>query len=95
MKLEDHCTQSIHLFGEAFPEMHIWLDAYASTPLGARHRRKRHHLVGIEEVRRRWGDRAASTARQHIIDDLKDEGWVEGLDRIPQDEADYVRMGLF
>jgi hypothetical protein len=95
MKLEDHCTQSILLFGEAFREVQLWMDEYASTPLGARHRRKRHHLVGIEEVRRRWGDRAAEAARQHIISDLGDEGWVEGRDRIPADEADYFRMGLF
>ncbi|MGD9706412.1 MAG: hypothetical protein AB7V07_01915 [Candidatus Delongbacteria bacterium] len=59
-----------------------------------RHRQKRHHLKGIEEVRVQWGDRAAAVARQHIISDLKLEGWKES-DHFPKDEADYVKMGLF
>ena len=33
-------------------------------------------------------------ARQHIISDLKLEGWTE-FDHFPIDEKDYVRMGLF
>jgi DNA-binding FadR family transcriptional regulator len=95
MKFEAHCAASSRLFGESFEQVHQWLDEYFSTPLGAKHRRKRHHLAGIELVRQRWGDKAAEAARQHIIDDLKDEGWVEGRDRIPLDEADYARLGLF
>ena len=95
MKFESHCAASVMMFGEAFESVHLWLDEYASTPLGAKHRRKRHHLAGIELVRQLWGDRAAEAARQHVLDDLKEEGWVEGRDRIPADEADYVRMGLF
>ena len=95
MKLEAHCAISVKLFGDAFEQVHLWLDEYASTPIGAKHRRKRHHLAGIAIVRQRWGDRSVVAARQHIIDDLKEEGWVEGQDRIPADEADYVRMGLF
>lgn len=94
MKLEAHCQHSIELFGEPFPEIHLWLDEYFST-MGARHRRKRHHLAGIEEVRQIWGDRGAEVARQHIIDDLKQEGWVEGRDRLPATEAEYVGMGFF
>ena len=94
MKLEEHEKMTIQLLGEPFTEVHLWLDEYFST-LGARHRRKRHHLKGIEEVCSLWGDRGAEVARQHIIDDLKCEGWREGKDRIPADETDYVRMGLF
>jgi hypothetical protein len=94
MRFEDHCAESVRLLGEAFEEVHRWLDEYAATPLGARHRRKRHHLAGIEEARRRWGDRAAEAARGHVVADLREEGWAEG-DRIPADERDYVRMGLF
>jgi hypothetical protein len=45
-------------------------------------------------VRRRWGDRAADVARQHVVDDLKGEGWRDG-DHFPADEQDYVGMGLF
>jgi hypothetical protein len=45
-------------------------------------------------VRQRWGDRAAEAARLHVIADLKGEGW-QPTYRIPADEQDYVRMGLF
>ena len=93
MKFQDHCADSIRLFGDGFEEVHLWLDEFAAT-LGARHRRKRHHLAGIQEVRRRWGDQAAEAARQHIVSDLKEEGWQEH-DRIPADEQDYLKMGLF
>lgn len=94
MKMEDHCDESVRLFGDAFREVHLWLDEYASTPLGARHRRRRHHLAGIEEVRKRWGDKAAEAARQHIASDLKDEGWRDGQG-MPRDEAEYLKMGFF
>ena len=93
MKFEAHCQHSVHLFGEPFAEVHLWLDEFFET-LGARHRRKRHHNQGVEMVRQKWGARAAEVARQHIIDDLKGEGWVDG-DHFPLDEIDYVRMGLF
>ena len=95
MKLQEHCEESRRLVGQEFREVHLWLDEFAGTPLGARHRRRRHHLAGVEEVRRRWGDLAADAARQHVVSDLRQEGWVEGRDRIPKDEDDYVRMGLF
>jgi hypothetical protein len=94
MKYEEHCEESIRLFGEAFEQVHAWLDEYAATPLGARHRRMRHHLAGIEEVRLRWGGLAAEAARQHVASDLRLEGWTE-KDRFPADEEDYRRMGLF
>jgi len=75
--------------------VHFWLDEFMGAPgIGARHRRKRHHLEGIAEVRRLFGDRAAEAARLHIIADLKMEGWKE-YDHFPTDENDYVNMGLF
>lgn len=95
MRFEDHCRESAFLFGKQFGEVHRWLDEFAgSKEFGMRHRKKRHHLQGIEEVRRKWGDLAASAARQHIISDLLMEGWKES-DHFPYDENDYVRMGLF
>ena len=94
MKFEDHCKESIIRLGEPFEQVHLWLDELFHEGLGARHRRKRHHQSGIEEVRRMWGDRAAEAARLHIISDLVMEGWKEG-DHFPRDEADYVKMGLF
>ena len=51
-------------------------------------------LAGIEEARLLFGDKGAEAARQHIISDLKMEGWRES-DPFPRDEFDYVRMGLF
>jgi len=95
MNLKDHCDESIRLFGKPYGEVHKWLDAFAgSKSYGMRHRKKRHHLKGIEEVRELFGNEAAEAARRHIISDLKMEGWTE-QDAFPKDEEDYINMGLF
>ena len=92
---EHHCAESIALFGKAYGEVHRWLDEFAEKPpYGMKHRKKRHHQAGIEEVRKLWGGEAAAAARQHIISDLKMEGWIEGQP-FPRNEQDYVLMGLF
>jgi hypothetical protein len=36
-----------------------------------------------------------SAARLHVVADLREEGWREGRERIPADEAGYRGMGLF
>jgi hypothetical protein len=91
---EEHCAETVALWGKPYEEVHHWLDEFAGRPpFGMRHRKKRHHQAGIEEVRL-WGEEAAAAARQHIISDLKIEGWKEGQP-FPRDEKDYVRMGLF
>jgi hypothetical protein len=41
-----------------------------------------------------FGEAAGPVARQHIITDLKEEGWTEA-DHFPTDEQDDVKMGLF
>ena len=93
--LLEHCDESVRLFGEPWPQVHLWLDALAGTPeYGMRHRRKRHHEAGIREVVKMFGEAAAPAARQHIISDLKQEGW-KGSDRFPKNEQDYKSMGLF
>ncbi len=95
MKYEDHCKESIRILGRPHGEVHQWLDAFAgSRSYGMKHRKKRHHLRGVEEAREFFGDEGAKAARLHIISDLKEEGWTE-KDRFPVDEEDYVRMGLF
>ncbi len=72
---EQHCEESVRLLGQPFEEVHRWLDEFAGRPPhGMKHRKFRHHLSGIMEVRKRWGDEAAAAARQHIISDLKMEG---------------------
>ena len=92
---KEHCEESERLFGQPFPKVHKWLDEFAGTErYGMRHRRLRHHLAGIREAEELFGPEAAPAARQHIVTDLKMEGWTES-DRFPRDEADYVRMGLF
>ena len=92
---EEHCQQSITLFGKPYEEVHIWLDELAGKPgYGMRHRRVRHHREGIQWVRELFGDEASSVARLHIITDLKEEGWIES-DPFPSDERDYVRIGFF
>ena len=91
----EHCKESIRLFGKPYTEVHIWLDALAGSPeCGMRHRMKRHHLAGLEQVRRIFGGDAVEPARQHIISDLKMEGWTES-DPFPKDEEHYKEMGLF
>jgi hypothetical protein len=95
MHFSEHCRESRELFGDNFSRVHEWLDAFAGTKeFGMKHRKKRHHLKGIEEVRSLWGDTAAESARRHIISDLKMEGWTEE-DHFPEDEKDYVNMGLY
>jgi hypothetical protein len=90
---DQHCQETRELLGDDFAEIHRWMDALFATH-GPMHRRFRHNEAGIEEVRRRWGNRAAEAARLHIVADLKQQGWVEGRDRLPRDEQDFVQMGL-
>ena len=91
----EHCDESLRLFGKLFAEVHRWLDEFAgSEGYGMRHRKVRHHEKGIQEAAALFGEEAGKAARQHIITDLKQDGWTEH-DHFPQDEADYVRMGLF
>ena len=59
-----------------------------------RHRKLRHHIAGIEQVRKLWGDKAAEAARLHIIADLKQEVWTMAH-LFPRDEQHYGQMGLF
>lgn len=93
MKLKEHEKDCLAKLGSPFTEVHQWLDDFAGTPgYGMKHRRKRHHQVGIEEVRRLFEDRAAEAARIHIEADLQQEGYAG---EIPRDEAHYVSIGLY
>jgi len=97
MEFSEHCMSCRRRFGEDFDYVHLWLDEfYGSDQYKTKHRKLRHHHKGIEEVRLRWGDRAADAAKLHILDDLQsgesrnaDEGW------IAYDEADYVKRGYW
>ena len=89
---EEHCAESVRLFGRPFEQVHSWLDEFAGRPpFGMRHRKLRHHCAGVEEARRRWGDEAAAAARAHIVADLEMEGWTEDQP-LPRDQDDYEQM---
>lgn len=90
-----HCQRSLDLLGEAFEEVHRWLDEFhGQPPHGSRHRYLRHTQTGLADVRSLWGDKAAQAAELHIRDDLADEGWPE--DRpIPITTEDYRKTGLW
>ena len=93
MKLEEHERDCLAQLGAPYTDVHQWLDEFAGSPeYGMKHRRKRHHQAGIEEVRRLFGNDAAEAARLHIEADLRQEGY---RDEIPRDEAHYVSIGLY
>jgi hypothetical protein len=95
LTFEEHCIESEKLFGKTFSEIHQWLDEFAGKPPhGMRHRKFRHHEVGILEIQQLFGVEAAKAARQHIISDLKEEGWTEN-DPFPTSELHYIQIGFF
>lgn len=95
MKFEEHCEESERLFGKPWDQVHHWLDEWAGKPgVGMKHRRYRHHLEGVYEAGSLFGEEAMRAARQHIISDLKQEGWLE-TDHFPRNEQEYVKMGLY
>jgi hypothetical protein len=66
--LYEHCADCRRLLGNEWKEVHKWLDA-CYKEYGQAHRRHRHHIEGVEEVRKIWGDEAAMAAKIHIIVD--------------------------
>jgi len=66
--LHEHCADCQKLLGREWKEVHQWLDALFKE-YGQDHRCHRHHAEGIEEIRRMWGDEAATAAKIHIIVD--------------------------
>lgn len=92
---EFHCQESERLFGKRYEEAHFWMDEFAgSKECGMKHRKKRHHQSGIEEAVKLFGLEVRAAAKQHIISDLKEEGWTES-DPFPKDELHYQKLGLF
>jgi len=94
MTFEQHCRQSEEVLGSSFEEVHKYLDFYFSFPMWDKHRRKRHNKKGIKEVERLYGHEAAKAAYLHIVSDLKMDNWTPDMG-IPEDEDDYMRMGLY
>lgn len=77
--IKQHCHDCVMELGEGFENVHEWLDELQPV-YGPMHRPFRHHSDAVEQIRRRWGDRAAMAAQIHI---RKDCGGV-----IPS-QADY------
>lgn len=79
MDWKDHSRISQEKLGEPFEVVHRWLDEFAKSYWPSKfHRAHRHHMDGVEEVRKKWGDKAAESAKLHIIDDMLDMGY-EGI----------------
>jgi hypothetical protein len=60
--LRRHCKISELRTGERFEELHRWIDEYQKE-MGRNHRKKRHSLNDIEEVRKSWGDEGVIECR--------------------------------
>jgi len=70
---KQHCDDCKKYLGESFEQVHKWLDEFASPVRGyvnINHRRYRHHLEALEEVRELFGDGAVEAAKRHIIMDF-------------------------
>ena len=77
--IETHCGDCLNMpeLGETFEFVHRWLDGI-EPPYDTTRPDPRHHMGGIEQVRKMWGDKAAKAAEIHI---LRDTGG-----RIPTEE---------
>ena len=64
-KFAEHCADCQREMGEPFEQVHQWLDELFSM-VGSDHRDIRHNVLGVEKVRKMWGDRAAQAAEIHI-----------------------------
>lgn len=77
-RYSEHCADCERVLGNAFDDVHLWLDEFAATH-GENHRQFRHHKKGVEQVRELWGDVAAAAAEIHIKKDFFGE--------VPEDET--------
>jgi hypothetical protein len=51
MTLEQHCIESLKMFGGMFEEVHRWLDEYSGCDeYGYLHRVNRHHEAGLRQI---------------------------------------------
>lgn len=84
MRFEEHCIESIELFGKPYKEVHQWLDEFTGKPgIGMKHRKFRHHEEGIKQAVKLFGEEAGKVARRHIMSDLAQEGWDETIHPFP------------
>jgi len=81
MKYADHCKECETKLGKKWEVVHRWLDEFAKPGYLNYHRAFRHHAEGIEEVRKKWGDKAAQAAELHVIADFGYVPTEEELDK--------------
>lgn len=101
MKYEVHCARTIDKLGEPFEQVHLWIDELAyvagtgweGVKFDPEHRQYRHHLEGIELVRKRWGEKAAQAAILHVLDDLFGPGQGDAS-MIPKDQTEFLARKL-
>ena len=76
-----HIEDCKRFLGQGYEEVNYWLDEFAEVDgvFHSDHRNKRHHLVGLEELRAKFGEQAVRAGIVHIMKDL------EG---IPKDSED-------
>lgn len=79
---DQHCKDCYRALGKPHPGVHHWLDEMFKT-VGPNHRQLRHHTLGVEYCRKRWGEAGAAAARLHILADFPH------LKEVPKPE-DYV-----
>ena len=84
---KEHCAECEEKLGNAWYVVHRWLDEhFARMGYDVRHRDIRHHSLGIEEVRKMWGDEAAQAARIHIEMDF--------MGYVPKNDDDVMKWRL-
>lgn len=77
MNLEQHCEKTKEIFGESYTYVHNWLDEFSnkySEPDRYKHRKYRHHLEGILEARKEFGEIGMLVAFLHVFED--NEGYI-------------------
>lgn len=74
--IQAHCKNSLSRTGKSFEELHGWMDEPGEI-LGMDHRRVRHDLSYLEEVREKFGIEGVREFLRHIGEDYLDsaEKW--------------------
>ena len=74
--LKHHCKSSEKRTGKTYEDLHIWMDKPGEI-LEIDHRRVRHDLSYLEEVREKWGVEGVREFLRHISEDYLDtaEKW--------------------
>lgn len=81
MEIDQHAEACFRAFGEAYYEVHQFLDQFSREFSGYAHRRLLHHRLGVALVVQRFGKEAQKAAELHIRQDT--------CEAIPEDWSDY------